>query len=218
MGDALWSACAKARRKGKASLCLCPAKRQHSVAVNGVFRNGLECQLQTGKEWSGLVWVLLWRFAGKVRIAAVVAACWGQLGLGALQGWAPVGCTLGIAACTLNSKSGTSDDRGIDGIPYFWRANLLQWQGNKCSVEFHQLFFQRAALQCKCNVFILQSGLSNPNYLRLFSEMFWALCQSTKQFIYWNVLKTSFRWCSGNWNLFVKGPRNRWGWRLKRKK
>lgn len=79
----------------------------------------------------------------------------GSWGSGAVQGWAPMGCMLGITAHTLSSKPDTLEDWGIGGIPYFWWANLLQWQVDKCSVEFHQLVFQRTTLQCKCNVFIL---------------------------------------------------------------
>lgn len=89
---------------------------------------------------------------------------------------------LGIAAFKL--KPSILDDRAIYGIHYFWRANSSQWEGSKCSVEFHELAFQRTVRQCRCNFFILQSGLTNLNYLRFFSEMFWALCPSTKQFIY----------------------------------
>lgn len=28
---------------------------QHSVALTGVFRNGLECKMQTGTQWFGLI-------------------------------------------------------------------------------------------------------------------------------------------------------------------
>lgn len=47
--------CAKARRKGRAELGLCPEKGQGGVGAQGAFRKGLECKMQTGTKWFGLV-------------------------------------------------------------------------------------------------------------------------------------------------------------------